>query len=480
MEGLLQSLPDGVLVADRECFLHANTTALRMLGAESLDVLNGQFQDLLVALDARWRASGQRVTPQNTPLRRALKGESTVDELSVRSLKGQALIVRLSIAPVWLEGEVAAALGILTDVTAERQAEEALRASEARFRSLAVATSEMVWVVGANGEPTTPFSPNYCGFTGLSEEACARWGWLDVVHPDDRDVLRQCWGDATAKPVPFRAEYRLRRADGVYRNMLARGVPVLNAHGAVQEWIGIMVDITEKKQAELLFRQKAEFEQQMIGIVSHDLGNPLAVITMSAERTLQLSRGGNALVDEGLTRILSAARRAQRMMRDLLDFTRARLGGGLPVRRGLMELEVLAEEIVAELSLNHPERQIQVQCEGDTVGQWDADRLAQMVTNLLGNALRYSPRFTPVTVRVRGEEEAVTLEVENQGSPIPETLLPHLFEPLKRGAHRPDQQGSGLGLGLYIVRQIVLAHGGSVELSSSPSRTCCRVSLPRT
>jgi signal transduction histidine kinase len=135
--------------------------------------------------------------------------------------------------------------------------------------------------------------------------------------------------------------------------------------------------------------------------------------------------------------------------------------------------------MVDEVQLVHPQRRIDVVAQGDGRGEWDPDRLAQVLTNLLSNALSYSPPDTPVTVRTRGTESELVLEVHNRGAPIPAEQLPLLFEPLARGASQQDRMGRSIGLGLFIVRHIVEAHGGSITVRSEEEGTTFTVHLPR-
>jgi signal transduction histidine kinase len=168
-----------------------------------------------------------------------------------------------------------------------------------------------------------------------------------------------------------------------------------------------------------------------------------------------------------------------RMIEDMLDMARARLGGGIPLKRELADLGALVTRVVNEVQAAYPERQIEVQQAGDLGGNWDGERLAQVVSNLLGNALQHGDASGVVRVSVDGTQtDAVVIRVENSGT-IPPDLLPQLFDPF-RGARRQTGRTEGLGLGLYIVQQIVLAHGGSVDVQSgNDNRTAFVVRIPR-
>ena len=234
----------------------------------------------------------------------------------------------------------------------------------------------------------------------------------------------------------------------------------------------------ERAERERLLQERADFERQLIGIVSHDLRTPLSAITMSAAMLMRRSDLEERL-RKPISRIFTSAERAIRMVRDLLDFTQARLGGGLPIQPEALDFHAFARQVVEELQVAHPERVIRVEQHGDGHGVWDADRLAQVLGNLLSNALNYSATDAPVEVRTRGETGEVVLEVHNTGAPIPAEVLPHLFKPMQRGA-AAETSSRSVGLGLYIVDQVVRAHGGTIEVRSTPAEgTRFTVRLPR-
>jgi PAS domain S-box-containing protein len=224
-------------------------------------------------------------------------------------------------------------------------------------------------------------------------------------------------------------------------------------------------------------QEAARVREDVVAIVSHDLRNPLNAITLSATALLKRED-----VDERTTkairRIYAAADRASAMIRDLLDFTQARVGG-IPIHRGPLDFHEHVHRVVDEVQGAHPERHIDFHARGDGQGEWDEGRLAQVVTNLVGNALQHSPASTPVRVSTWSEGPSVCLEVHNEGPPIPAELLPTLFEPYRQGPEAGAGRGS-LGLGLFITRQIVLGHGGTLDVRSTrDGGTTFTVRLPR-
>jgi PAS domain S-box-containing protein len=229
-------------------------------------------------------------------------------------------------------------------------------------------------------------------------------------------------------------------------------------------------DVTERRRSQ-------EVQAHMLGIVGHDLRTPLAVISTSTEIALR-DPGLSERSRVTLGRAAASVTRMTRLIADLLDYSRARLGQGLRVQPERVDLDRLCREVIDEVKASHPSRHVVYTCDGGADGEWDPIRMQQVAVNLLTNALRYSPADTEVTVIVGADDGRTTLSVHNWGAPIDAQLQEHIFEPFKRG-NGPSKGWGGVGLGLYIVKQIVVAHGGTVELSSrAETGTTFTVRLP--
>lgn len=223
-------------------------------------------------------------------------------------------------------------------------------------------------------------------------------------------------------------------------------------------------------------QETIRFNQMFTGILGHDLRNPLAAISTSAR--LAMGREGSEKMLKPLSRILSSGERMARMIDQLLDFTRIRAAGGIPVNREPLDLIPILGQVMDELDDANPEWTLRLQQAGDTAGVWDADRLSQVFSNLVANAVQHGLAAGGVTVIVDGTAvDIVRIEVHNAGC-ISEGHLATLFEPLTgRGSGRSSR---GLGLGLYITREVVRAHGGRIDVISDDERgTIFTVVLPR-
>lgn len=230
--------------------------------------------------------------------------------------------------------------------------------------------------------------------------------------------------------------------------------------------------LTERKRVQ-------EFQERFLAILGHDLRNPLAAIDMGASLLQQRSENdptGHRVVD----RILTSTRRMTRMIDQILDLTRSRLSGRLTVEPAPMDLGAMLSDVVEELRAANPTRVIELRAVPQS-GAWDRDRLEQVFSNLVGNALHHGDPTTPVVVEIRGDGSTTSVSVHNGGSPIPDTLRAELFNPFRRGERDSrTKHTEGLGLGLYISRELVLAHGGDITVDSGPAGTTFTVVLPVT
>ncbi|HYO68791.1 MAG TPA: PAS domain-containing protein, partial [Archangium sp.] len=366
------------------------------------------------------------------------------------------------------QGRVVRFIGTVFDITARKQLGDALRASEEHLRRVVEATDVGSWEVELDTFRVVAdarfrelfWLPPGAPFTLRSG--------LDAIHQEEREHVERAVAAAIAGENGGRydVEYRTVAPDGRIRWLAARGQSFFDSSGKAVRFLGTAMDITARKLAEEALRERSMLERQLIGIVSHDLRNPLNTILLGVQALLRRDD-----LDERTTRtalrIQQATERATRLVRDLLDYTQARLGGGLRLERKPVDLHALAQAVVDEVRAAHPERELLVASDGDGRGEWDGDRLSQLVTNLVTNAVKYSPAGTPIMVMTMGEGQEVTLEVHNEGPPIPADVLPGLFQPLQRGEGSGATAERSVGLGLYIVDQVGRAHRGSLAVSSS-------------
>lgn len=376
------------------------------------------------------------------------------------------------------EGRVVSVLSIARDVTVQLRAEQALRENEERMRLALEAGDIGTWDVRFQTHEFN-FDARALELLGLPPGPGIRMErFFEAVHPADRERIRTAVQAALDGETDgeFEAEFRV-AVPGEERWLAAEGRVIFDVRGTAVRFLGALRDVSERKRQEDEAARMAQFEQKLVGIVGHDLRNPLNAIQVSAAL---LSK---TLEEPSLLRkvrvISSAASRASHITRDLLDLTQARLRGGIPVHPQPCVLHDVIREVVEEHRSVHPGRDIHVELGGDGAGMWDRERLAQVVANLLANALSYSPAGTPVKVSTEPFGDELVLRIHNEGPPIPGELCARIFEPFKRGPEGSARRREGLGLGLYITERIVTAHGGKIDVVSSEAQgTTFSVRLP--
>jgi signal transduction histidine kinase/integral membrane sensor domain MASE1 len=237
----------------------------------------------------------------------------------------------------------------------------------------------------------------------------------------------------------------------------------------------------QAEAAEQEAKRMAELQERLVAIVSHDLLNPLNTIAGGIDLFKKRRNGHPEHWEETvLDRQSHSVQRMEEIIRTVLDALKARHAGGIPVSPAPMELGAICRHVIAELEQAHPRSRIVLSVEREDRGEWDAARMAQVMSNLVANAIRHSPEGDPVEVRIRGSVHHAVVDVHNFGPPIPPEVLSDLFEPFIRGPENSGRPEMHVGLGLFIVREIARAHGGTVDVCSRADRgTSFVVKMPR-
>jgi PAS domain S-box-containing protein len=476
---VIEQSGDAIIVTDERGMLRVfNAEAERQHGVTRQQVAAPEWS----ATYGLFTLEGQPLVLDATPLYRALHGETVTEaRWKVRRPDGSVRILNGTASPVLRpDGTPAGAVLSARDET-ERVRHEAEQSETLALLDSLLATAPIGLAFVDRQLRYVRVNRMLADIHGMSlEEMLARTvrevlpRAADTLEPLLRQVLE------TGEPLRDREIALASAADaGRVHHYLTSIYPVRDTRGVVR-WVGtVVVDITERQRTEEELRRAAEFRERFLGIVSHDLRNPLNAILLSAN-ALMRSEDLSPRHLKPMRRIITSAERMARMISELLDFTRGRLGGGIPVSPQGLNLRHLVRHVLEELEAGHPGRELRLEAEGDFRGEWDPDRLAQVIGNLGKNALDYSPEGTPVRFTLCDEGEIVVLEVNNAGPPIPAELLPTIFEPFRRLARDSLHPASGLGLGLYIVAQIVRGHGGTLSVRSNAEEgTTFTVRLPR-
>lgn len=392
--------------------------------------------------------------------------------LAVELMKAGAVdyIPKAALTPQRLGQSVRHALRLRASELSARAARDALRASEEFSRGVLDSSHDFISVLDIEGRL---LSLNPAGQRMLAVRDGASLGegfWLELWHHEHRRAAEAAISGARAGELGrFVGCCSSRDGNALWCDVQV--TPILGPLGRTERLLAVCRDVTEQ-------RRRADFEQQLIAIVSHDLRNPISAMIMAGTLLVRKLPADSPLRPTA-SRVVRSGNRAARLIRDLLDFAQVRFTGSLPVEPAEVDIHMLCRQAAEEIASNDPVRELIHSPEGDGLGTWDSDRIAQVIGNLLRNAVNYSPPDSPIHLRSQDRGSQVRIEVHNQGEPIPAAVIPTLFEPFKRGDRKVEAERS-VGLGLFIVREIVTAHGGSVRVHSTREEgTTFVVELPK-
>lgn len=343
-------------------------------------------------------------------------------------------------------------------------------ASERRYRVLAEAVPHIVWTARPDGT-VEYFNWRWFEYTGRLTLSATET-WEHVVHPDDEPRWREEWRQAMSSVEMFQVECRLRRADGTFRWHLCRAVPERSATGQALSWMGTFTDIEDQKQLYQAAVAAVRLRDEFLSVASHELRTPLSSLQLQIENLLRPSRKNPAAVlcpeqlKKKLEISLRQTDRLSRLVSELMDVSRIR-AGRLRLKLEEADLSAIARDVAEHLGDDAAKARTPVTVTTQTMvlGRWDRMRVEQVLTNLMTNALKFGAG-KPVEVAVEGDGLTARLAVRDRGIGIPTQDLERIFGRFEQ-AISPRSYG-GLGLGLYIARQIVDAHGGTIRAESQP------------
>jgi PAS domain S-box-containing protein len=354
-----------------------------------------------------------------------------------------------------------------------------LKISEQQFRLITDLSPVHLFRAGPDGNATF-LSPGFLSMTGLRREHAMGFGWMDAVHPDDRERLMQAWQEALRSEVIFQAEFRFRVATGDYRWYRARVVPDRDVHGKVVGWVGAAVDLHElhlalderavalekAEAARQLAEEASHLKDEFLATASHELRTPLNAIV----GWIHVLQSGALANDEQRRQAVNAidrnAKIQTRLIEDLLDVSRM-IQGRVSLTVAPLDVRSVIESAVDTIQHAAAAKDIRldVQIPAEAVPViGDEHRLRQVTWNLLANSVKYTPRGGQVTIDLNRDRGRARIRVTDSGEGIDPEFLPHVFEPFRQGQSRTMR--SGLGLGLAIVRRLVDLHGGRISAES--------------
>ncbi len=346
------------------------------------------------------------------------------------------------------------------------QADAAREISDDRFKA-AVSAIGLMWTNNARGEMEGA-QPGWAALTGQSRENYQGYGWAAAVHPDDAQPTVDAWRQAVAQRRNFEWEHRVRAANGEWRRYAVRAVPVFEPDGALREWVGVHIDVTEARRSAEALREADRRKDEFLAILAHELRNPLAPI-----RTAASVLGNPALTPDELTTSRNIINRQIRYMAwlldDLLDISRIS-AGRLELDKSRQRLQAVVNAAIetARPLLDSKRHTLVVDLppHGCTL-QVDEVRMAQVLSNLLLNAAKYTDPGGHIRLGASVGDDELRIDVCDNGIGITPEQLPYLFDMFSQLRSAKDRSEGGLGIGLALARGLVELHGGSLVASSA-------------
>lgn len=377
------------------------------------------------------------------------------------------------------DGAVAGLFCVCRETTAQRheqierdavaarlaQAEAARHRSEARFKA-AVSAVGLMWTQNAQGQ----MEGEQSGWSSLTGQTPAQYqgeGWLQAIHPEDRQPTLIAWRQALSQRRHFEWEHRLRHLDGEWRRYSVRAVPIHTLDGAVSEWVGVHIDVTEARRASESLREADRRKDEFLAILAHELRNPLAPIR-SAASVLD----NPALTPHELATSRDIINRQIRHMAwlldDLLDISRIS-AGRLELEKRPHPLQAIVGTAVetARALIDSRQHTLEIDLPPGCVAHVDEVRMTQVLSNLLLNAAKYTPRGGRIRLTARADDDGLLIEVSDNGIGITPEQLPYVFEMFSQLRSADDRVHGGLGIGLALSRGLAELHGGQLEARSA-------------
>ncbi len=353
-------------------------------------------------------------------------------------------------------------IGTIRDITDEKKYNQDLEEREQKFRILADFMPQFVWTGDAKGN-LNYFNQAVYNYSGLSAEKIEKDGWLQIVHPDEREENITAWIKAVTEGSDFIFEHRFKRYDGIYRWQLSRAIPQRDSNGNIQMWVGTSTDIQDIKEQD---QQKDYF----ISMASHELKTPVTSIKGYVQILQSMyAKSEDSFLQNSLKVVDKQIITLTKLISELLDISKIK-SGGLDFDKEDFEITGLVYEIVNEIKHINPGYNIPVSATGKVMVNGDRHRIGQVLINFLTNAVKYAPHSNTIHVTSVVENDKVVISVEDSGIGISKKDQERIFERFYRVEGKNEKTFPGFGIGLFIASEIIRRHNGKINVISEPGK----------
>jgi PAS domain S-box-containing protein len=456
---MLQTPLIGIAVceSDGRRLLEANETFLNLIGSTT-----GSWAGSTLSWDG--------ITTTRGPLDDAAQKEIAESglcrpfEKSCRRADGKVVPVLISANK--LSDEDDRIIVFVTDLSESKRSEASLKESENRFLILSESMPQIVWLARVNGD-LNYVNQTFVNFAGRNKESLTEWGWIDLIHPDDRDAHVNAWKKSIMSAEPFEAEHRLQDHTGDYRWHLTRALPMYNDASEITQWIGTMTDIHDHKQVEAFLKEEHHRKDQFLAMLAHELRNPLAPLANVVE-ILTAAPHDPQVLNEVLPIMKRKVRLLTRLIDDLLDVARITQGRIVLKCQPVSVQSIVTNAVeTAQQWITQSEHELTITVPPEELFiNADKTRMVQVLMNLLQNAAKYTNPKGQLALTVTHTPCEVCFSVRDNGQGLSALMLTRIFDLFMHVEPTLDRTPGGLGIGLSVVRTLVELHGGTVAAKS--------------
>lgn len=455
LAAIVQSSGDAIISKDLNGIIATwNAGAEEIFGYTAAEMIGQPLTKLIPA---------DRINEESDILKKLKNGEHVNHFETKRITKDKRMLdISLTISPIRnVQGNVIGASKIARNISHQKEAERLITASEQKFRVLADSMPQFIWTGDAEGN-LNYFNEAVYEYSGLTPEQIAREGWLQIVHPDDREANIAAWMHSVNTGTDFIVEHRFGRSDGTYRWQLSRAIPQRDAAGNIQMWVGTSTDIQDIKEQD----QQKDF---FISMASHELKTPITSIKGYVQ-LLQTTyaKGEDNFLKKSLKVIDKQILTLTSLISDLLDVSKIK-SGSLVLNKQDFEITEMIADVTGHI--RHVSPDYNISFSGSTAIVFaDRERISQVLINLLTNAVKYSPSSKEITIKHVIEDGHVLVSVHDGGIGINKTAQEKIFERFYRVEGKDESTYPGFGIGLFISSEIIQRHQGKIGVNSEPGK----------